>query len=398
MSETALRPLGLLTTLGKAASAEARAAFAASPQWDGRRFVNPEGAHVSPSVGMAWDYLTAGSKHRKPAGEVPVVWQTAASLGPPSGGVRAVWLGHGTSLVEVEGRRVLVDPVWGEHAAPTALAGVRRFHPAPLSLPELPALDAVLLTHDHYDHLDAPTVAAIRDRVPRWVCPLGVGARLAGWGVAASRITELDWWGETRIGGDARIDGRGALRVVCTPARHFSGRGLRDRDTTLWSGWALVGAGHRALVGGDGGYSAAFAEIGRRLGPFDLALMEIGAYSPHWADIHMGPEQAVQAARDVGAELLLPVHWGTFDLALHGWTEPAERVVVAAKAAGLPLAVPRPGQPVDAAAPPPVERWWPELPWDDAETLPVVSAGVAERWPEARLGAGPESGPTARAA
>ena len=293
-------------------------------------------------------------------------------------------MGHGTSLVEIDGRRFLVDPVWSANASPGALFGVKRFHDAPLALDDLPDLDAVLITHDHYDHLDAETVVALAERVPLWVCPLGVGARLEGWGVAPEAVRELDWWDETDASG---------VRVTATPARHFSGRFLRDRNATLWCGFGLASGERSVYVGGDGGYSAAFREVGERLGPFDVALMEIGAYNHAWADIHMGPEQAVQAALDARAALLIPVHWATFDLALHGWTEPGERVLVAAEAAGVPLALPRPGESVDAASPPEASRWWPDLAWQTAEEAPIVSGGVAPAAPapEARV-ARPEEG------
>ena len=168
----------------------------------------------------------------------------------------------------------------------------------------------------------------------------------------------------------------GPVKVVCTPARHFSGRGLTDRDRTLWSGWAFVGAGHRVYATGDGGYGPHFLEVGDRLGPFDATLAEIGAYDAGWADIHMGPEQAVRAVQDARGGLLVPVHWGTFALAFHGWTEPAERVLEAASAAGVPVAVPRPGESVEPGAPPPPERWWPSLPWRTALEAPVVSSGI----------------------
>lgn len=225
----------------------------------------------------------------------------------------------------------------------------------------------MVLSHDHYDHLDAGTVRRLADRVPRWVAPLGVGAHLERWGVPAGRITELDWWEETTVGG---------IRLVCTPSRHFSGRQLTDRDRTLWSGWAFIGEAHRVYSTGDGAFGPHFAEVGARLGPFDAALVEVGAYDAGWPDVHMGPEQAVQAFRAAGGGVLVPVHWATFNLAFHGWTEPVERLLVAAEAAGATVAVPRPGESVAPDAPAPVERWWPSLPWATADEAPIVSSGV----------------------
>ena len=219
------------------------------------------------------------------------------------------------------------------------------------------------------------TVRALADRVPRWVVPLGVGAHLEAWGVAPERITELDWWGEAAVGGR----GGAAVRLVSTPARHFSGRFLR-RDGTLWSGWAVVGDSTRVWYSGDTALTPQFAEVGRRLGPFSLTLIESGAYDAAWADVHLGPEQAVAAHRLVQGGtggLMVPVHWGLFDLALHGWTEPAERVRVAAEAAGVAVAFPRPGESVTPSAYP-AEPWWPAVPWETAAAAPTVSTGLPD--------------------
>lgn len=337
-----------------------------SPQWHDGRFRNPEGAQIGGSPSAAWEWLTGGSADRTPTVAVPTAPRRRADFDAAQD-LRVTWLGHSTVLVEVEGRRFLTDPVWSRNASPGRLFGVARFFDPPLPLHELPDLDAVVLSHDHYDHLDMGTVRRLADRVPRWVAPLGVGAHLERWGVAPGRITELDWWDEAEVGG---------VRLVCTPARHFSGRSLTDRNRTLWSGWAFLGRERRAYFTGDGGMQAAFAEVGRRLGPFNVTLAEVGAYDAHWADIHMGPEQAVRAVERARGGVMVPVHWATFNLALHGWTEPAERALAAAERAGVPIAVPRPGESVDPAAPPAAERWWPGLPWRSAEEAPVVSSAV----------------------
>lgn len=338
-----------------------------SPQWHGGVFRNPEPDRTGAPVGAMWDFFTANRSLRRPAEAVPTVARERSDF-EASQDLRVTWLGHSTALIEVEGGRFLTDPVWSRTASPASVLGVARFFDPPLPLGELPDLDAVLITHDHYDHLDYETVRQLSRGVPRWIAPLGVGAHLERWGVPAGHITEVDWWDEVEVAG---------LRVVSTPARHFSGRSLTDRNRTLWTGWALLGAERRLYVTGDGGYQAAFAEVGERLGPFDATLAEIGAYNAHWADIHMGPEQAVRAVQAARGGLLIPVHWGTFDLALHGWTEPAERVLVAAEAAGVPVSVPRPGQSVEPLDAPVLERWWPDLPWQTAEEAPVVSGGIA---------------------
>ncbi len=335
-----------------------------SPRWHGGRFRNPVPLESAGSPDAVWKWLTANRGLRQPSGGVPTVRRTAADFAGPRD-LRLTWLGHGTTLVEIEGARFLIDPVFSRNASPGPLFGVARFHEPPLPLDQVPALDAVVLTHDHYDHLDAGAVRQLAGRVPRWVCPLGVGAHLERWGVAPDQITECDWWDAAEASG---------VRLVATPARHFSGRSVTDRDRTLWCGWAFVGAEHRVFATGDGGYDASFAEVGRRLGPFDATLAEVGAYDADWADVHMGPEQAVRAVQDAGGGLMVPVHWGTFNLAFHGWTEPAERVVVAAEAAGVPLAVPRPGESVVPSAPPALQRWWPEQPWQTVGEAPVVSS------------------------
>ena len=342
-----------------------------SPQWDGAAFRNPLPMQSMGSPGTILEWFFGGRETRQPSEPVPTVARTRADFDAPTN-LRLTWLGHGTTLVELEGRRVLIDPVFSRNASPGPLFGVARFFEPPLPLAEVPDLDAVVLTHDHYDHLDAATVRQLAPTVPRWVCPLGVGAHLERWGVPADRITEHDWWDEAEVNG---------LRLVCTPARHFSGRFLDDRNRTLWCGWAILGETYRVYATGDGGFGPHFAEVGDRFGPFDATLAEIGAYNQGWADVHMGPEQAVQAVQDARGGLLVPVHWGTFNLAFHGWTEPAERIVVAAQAAGVPLVVPRPGEPVEPAAPQPIERWWPEVAWQTAAEAPVVSSAL-DRGPE----------------
>ena len=336
-----------------------------SPQWRGGRFRHPLASSLAGSPGALREWLFGDRTTRRPAAPVPVVSRTAGDFRRPRD-LRLTWLGHATTLVEIEGRRLLIDPVFGPRASPIP-GSVGRFHAPPLPLAEVPELDAVVLTHDHYDHLDYPTVRALAGHVPRWVAPLGVGAHLERWGVPPGRVTELDWWEETEVEG---------VRLVATPARHFSGRTLGTRDGTLWCGWAFLGERHRLYATGDGGYQPEFKEVGQRLGPFDATLAEAGAYDARWADIHLGPEQAVRAVQDARGGLMVPVHWGTFELAFHGWTEPAERVLEAAQAAGVPVAVPRPGQSVDVAEPPPAERWWPEVAWRTGADAPVVSSGL----------------------
>ena len=319
---------------------------------------------------------------------MPVEARVAADYAtPPASGLRVTWLGHSTTLLEVEGTRLLFDPVWAERASFVSFAGPRRFFAPPLPLAELPPVDAIVLSHDHYDHLDRELVesiirghAELRPEVRsaagrshdltrglRWIVPLGVGDWLRKWGIAANSIEELDWWDSTRVG---------ALTLTSTPARHFSGRGITSADKTLWTGWAVIGERRRVYYAGDTALQNEFVEIGSRLGPFDLTMIEIGAYDALWPDVHLGPEQAVLAHRLVRGDVMLPLHWGTFDLALHGWTEPIERALVAAEKEGVRVATPRPGGVFEPTNTLPSERWWPAIPWHTAAEKPIHSTGV----------------------
>jgi L-ascorbate metabolism protein UlaG (beta-lactamase superfamily) len=292
--------------------------------------------------------LLARGRAGRPTRPVPL----AADVVPAAAAPLAVtWFGHSSVLLEIDGHRVLADPVWGERVSPSPVFGPRRLHPVPAPLAALPPVDAVLISHDHYDHLDLPTVRALlRGSAAPFVVPLGIGHHLRRWGVPGGRIVELDWDGSTTVGG---------LTLTCTEARHFSGRSLR-RNTTLWSSWAVAGPAHRVFFGGDTGYTPAFADIGRAYGPFDLTLLPIGAYSDRWPLIHMDPEEAVRAHGDLtgGGGVLVPVHWATFNLGFHPWAEPAQRLSTAAERAGVRVAIPRPGGRVDVSAPPDPADWW----------------------------------------
>lgn len=356
--------------LGTRASGSRLQRIRESPQFNEGRFRNTL-PRLSDgfSFATAREYFTGGSAHRQPGEPLLVESRKATDFAQPAKKLRVTWLGHSTFLVEIDGTRILVDPVWGKRASPSRFVGTARFYAPPLALEDLPPLDAVAISHDHYDHLDLPTVRALADLVPKWLVPLGIGAHLEGWGIPKERIEELDWWDETIVG---------KVRMVSTPARHFSGRSVNDRDATLWTGWAIIGDTRRIWYSGDTALTPQFNDVGRRLGPFDLTLIESGAYSSAWTDVHLGPEQAVQAHRMVGGGLMVPVHWGLFDLALHGWTEPAERVRAAAQAAGIEVALPRPGQSLTLDDYP-TEVWWPELPWQTSDEAPIVSTGLLAR-------------------
>ena len=347
---------GWLDALGAAPTGERLARIQRSPNYRDGAFRNPDTTTMMARGGMGkmLRHWLFGREQRVPPAPMPIITLTRANFAqPPASGLRATWLGHSTVLVEIDGARILFDPVWARRASPTSLIGPRRFHAPPLPLEELPPLDAIVASHDHYDHLDRGVVRALAkssaQSQARFIVPLGVGAHLERWGVAASRITELDWSESTTLG---------SLTFTATPARHFSGRGLTDRNHTLWASWSVAGPTHRVFHSGDTGPFTGFATIGTQYGPFDLTLIKIGAYGDAWPDIHLTPEQAVDAHASVRGRVLLPIHWGTFNLAYHAWDEPVERVVAAAGANGTQLIIPKPGESVEPATPRPVDPWW----------------------------------------
>ncbi|WP_239020667.1 MBL fold metallo-hydrolase [Nakamurella antarctica] len=301
------------------------------------------------------DVLTKRSAGR-PDRPVPLAHDDFPDAAAP---LALTWLGHASAVVEIDGFFVLVDPVWSDRVSPSNTVGPQRLHAAPTPLASLPQVDAIVISHDHYDHLDKATVIALVDQHQApFIVPLGIGAHLRRWGVPSVVIVELDWNREHVI---SRSDGA-ELRVVCTEARHFSGRGL-TQDDTLWASWALIGPEHRVFFGGDTGPTPGFSAIGRDYGPFDLALLPIGAYNPLWPDIHLNPEEAVATHLQVMAKVLLPIHWATFNLAFHPWVEPVRRLIAAAEVHEVPLVIPRPGQRVvlpgnDGDGFPPLEPWW----------------------------------------
>lgn len=263
------------------------------------------------------------------------------------------WLGHSILLIEIGGKRILVDPVFSRVPSPFQFAGNPAFAMTnEYSLENLPDIDIVLLSHDHYDHLDYQTILKLKNKVPHFVAALGVGAHLERWGVATEKIIELDWWETNEVAG---------LKFTSTPTRHFSGRGLR-RFRTLWCGFAIEGAGHNVLYGADSGYGKHFKEIGEKLGPFDFALMECGQYNEMWNQIHAMPEELPQAWKDVNAKTMMPIHWGRFKLAMHPWTEPVERLLAATPINDQNrLITPSIGERFDPKKPEQyLNRWWRE--------------------------------------
>ncbi|RKN64271.1 MBL fold metallo-hydrolase [Streptomyces klenkii] len=374
----ALRP----AAFGADPSGERMARIRRSPHFADGVFTNPAGTERTPSRAMLKflpTYFRAEERARRaPAGSVPVHPTTVADLAvPAASGLRLTWMGHSSVLAEIDGARVLFDPVWSERCSPFAFAGPKRLHPVPVPLRETGPLDAVVISHDHYDHLDMPTVRALaRNTGAHFVVPLGVGAHLEHWGVPEDRITELDWHEQARVAG---------LTFTATPARHFCGRALRNTQHTLWSSWVVAGPAHRVFHSGDTGYFPGFKDIGAQYGPFDATMVQIGAYSEFWPDIHMTPEEGMQAHADLQGDaahgVMLPIHWGTFNLAPHPWEEPAEGSVAAARSHGARVATPRPGQPFEPADGDglPVDPWWRAV-----AARPATDAAERPAEPEAR--------------
>ena len=340
-----------------------------SPNHNGNRFINPIPTPMTQGGRLFRRMIRFVTEkgQRVPPAQPPVQRRRRADYDEaPRGGLRVTWFGHSTMLLEIDGMRVLTDPIFSQRCSPTQAVGPKRFAPTPMRIDELPHLDAIVISHDHYDHLDTASIKALaKRRGLRFFVPLGVAAHLRKWGVAGERIVQLDWWQRTQVGN---------LTLACTPARHFSGRGLNDRNKTLWASWAIVGPKHRVYFGGDTGMFPGFSEIGRKYGPFDITLMPIGAYDVAWQPIHLNPEEAVRAHHMLRGKLMVPIHWGTFNLALHDWDEPARRLVLAAKQQGAEIATPVVGQMVTPPPPaPPTQPWWEQV----KKSAPALQAEAA---------------------
>lgn len=312
-----------------------------------------------------------GGRKRKPPGVIPIhspleTW--TKSIGASR--LRVTWLGHSTMLLELDGRRVITDPVFGDRLGPVSFAGPRRFHAPPATVPQLPPLDAVLVSHDHYDHLCKTTVIELAKRGLPFVTSLGVGVHLEKFGIPANQITELDWWESHTIGD---------VEFTAAPAQHFSGRLGGGRNATLWSSWRIRTANHNVFFSGDTGLTEEMREIGRRLGPFDLTMLEIGAWHPAWGTIHLGPANALTAFEMLGGGTLLPVHWSTFDLGLHPWAEPAETLFSLAAERDVRVITPKLGSPFEPANVDGPVPWW--------RALAPAPANEDERDEEQRAGA-----------
>ena len=269
---------------------------------------------------------------------------------PQADDLSFTWFGHSSFFLQMGPVNILIDPIFSSRSSPVSFVGPKRFSELPLTAEELPKIDVLFISHDHYDHLDYRTIRAISEKTGLFIVPLGVDAILRGWGVDADRIRTLDWWESTEIDG---------ITCTLTPSQHFTGRNPLKGNSTLWGGLYLDNGLHRVYYTGDGGYNPVFKEIRERLGAPELMLAECGQYDPAWAKIHMFPEETVQAGIDVGAERMIPIHWGSFCICNHAWDDSIRRVTAAAEASGLPLSTPRIGETVSLSDMPScTEAWW----------------------------------------
>jgi L-ascorbate metabolism protein UlaG (beta-lactamase superfamily) len=344
----------LFPVFGGRITPQLRERYRRSPQWRDGVFVNAVPTELSVTLrdvpGLILSMLRP-TPDREPAQPLPMLPIDASTLGGlPPHATRVHWLGHSAVLLEIGGLVVLLDPMMGPRPAPFPFGARTRYAPGlPITVEQLPPIDVVIISHDHYDHLDHGTILQLKSITRQWVTSLGVARHLEAWGVAAQDIHELDWHDNVQIG---------PLHLTCTPARHFSGRGLRDRHSSLWSSWVITTESTRIFFSADSGYADHFVRIGADHGPFDLALMECGQYNPKWQAIHMMPEESVQAALDVRARVAMPIHWGAFTLALHPWWEPPTRFVKEAERVGLAVTTPRIGEPLVLGGPLLQNKWW----------------------------------------
>ncbi len=331
--------------------------ISASEQYSDGEFVNNVPTGLGNPATIMWkagrQYFT-DTESREPQEVIKTIPFDAARIAAmDEAEVAITWFGHSTALIRIEGHTLLADPVFGARASMFSFAGPEHFDYEPrATLDDLPPIDAVIISHDHYDHLDYYAISVLKDRVNKFFVPLGVGAHLQSWGVSEDKITELDWWKEAVFSDK--------LTLAATPSRHFSGRGLTDRNGTLWASWSIIGRSKRVFFSGDSGYFPGFREIGDRYGPFDFVMMECGAYNELWADIHMMPEQSAQAFEDVRGKVLMPIHWGKFNLALHPWKEPVQRLHAAMEGNQRIIAQPRVGQVFYIDRDIPTAKWWEE--------------------------------------
>lgn len=342
----------MLKQFGAKPSKAERESYSVSPYWNGKIFENLEVTTMDVNFQTLPKILYkqfCKKEDREPSQKLPIIPFDEKAFIAPSESMKAIWYGHSAILLKMGELTLLIDPMFGDNAAPISPFPVRRFSENTIEIiNELPEIDLVLFSHDHYDHLDYESLLQLKDKAKHFFVALGVARHLIKWGIDKDKITEFSWWDEKPFH---------SINITFTPTRHFSGRGLSDRSKSLWGGWSFKTANENIWFSGDSGYGSHFKEIGRRLGPFDFAFMECGQYNEYWSQIHMFPEQCVQAALDAGVKKAMPVHWAGFALSQHSWTEPVERFVTEAKIRGLDYCIPRLGE-LFSSSVNKKETWW----------------------------------------
>ena len=337
---------------GKTPTKEQKIEYAKLENYKNGKFTNK---HLSPMNINYWEVLkelTKKAPNRNPNRDIIVEKIDSLNIENHSNEItHLTWFGHSAFLLEMDGKKILIDPMFSEVPTPHPLPGPKRYSKElPIEIEKLPFIDAVILSHDHYDHLDYESIQKLKGKVGRYFTPLGLGNHLVKWGVTREKISELNWWGSIEFED---------IELICTPARHFSGRGLFDRATTLWCSWVVKGNKDNIYFSGDSGYDTHFKEIGDKYGPFDISLMECGQYNEDWKLLHMMPEEAVQASVDLKSRLILPIHWGGFTLAFHDWTDPIERILIKASELNMPVTTPKIGEQIIVGDNKfPTEKWW----------------------------------------
>jgi L-ascorbate metabolism protein UlaG (beta-lactamase superfamily) len=324
-----------------------------SPQFKDGKFINPIDVPMM-APGSTWKYIKkqffSSRIDPKPKGELPLKpIQSNEWIGLDKSNLFFAWLGHSSILITLDEKTILVDPVLEKRASPVSWIGPKRFHPPPVIAKDLPPIDVVLITHDHYDHLEKTTVKQLSDKTGLFLVPLGMGELFEDWGITPEKVKELDWWEQHVVG---------PLAFIATPGVHYARRGLLDGDKRLWCSWSIRGQSRKVFVSGDSGYFDGFKEVGAKLGPFDITFLKIGSYDDMWKQVHMTPEEAVQQHQDLGGGILVPLHWATFDLALHPWYEPIERALAAADTSNVRVITPLIGERVDLNRLPEANEWW----------------------------------------
>ncbi|MBT3244617.1 MAG: hypothetical protein HN352_15825 [Bacteroidetes bacterium] len=344
--------LNLSPQFGKSPTTEQKIEYAKLENFKDGKFENQHKSPMNINYWKIFKELTKKASNRNPSKNILVENIDSITIGNHSSNVtQLTWFGHSAFLLEIDGKKILIDPMLSKTPSPISFLGAKRYsNIIPIEAEELPFIDIVILSHDHFDHLDYKTIKQIKNKVGRFYTPLGVGNHLDSWGVSEEKITELNWWESVEFD---------SINLICTPARHFSGRGLFDRATTLWCSWVIKGTKDNIYFSGDSGYDTHFKEIGNKYGPFDISLMECGQYNEDWKLLHMMPEETVKASVDLKSKLTLPIHWGGFTLAFHDWTDPIERVLIKANELNMDITTPKIGEPIILGNENfPSEKWW----------------------------------------